>query len=97
MANSFLGTPPVWILDTASATAVSTDVIRPYSMVWVSATAAPGDLCIVQDKNGKEIWRSVAPGPNFDGDEFRAPDKSFNMQGFILQTLSSGTLRVYLR
>lgn len=85
-ANDLTG--QVWIIDTASATALSTTVTGTLSGVrWVGATTA-AHAATIQDGQGRVLWSSVANAANYV--EADAPGLSF--RGLIVPTLGSGTL-----
>ena len=88
MANVFRNTR-VWALDTAAQIAPRGVEIRVKGLRWVGASNA-GDSCIIKDTNGCIVWESVANGANFI--ESDAP--SFTINGFVLDTISTGRLYV---
>lgn len=90
MANDTSTTP--WILDTASATPITTETLRPRGIRWIGATTA-GHECILQDQAGRRKWHSVAGGANHvEADDLNGIDNLWD--GVILATLGSGV--VYL-
>ena len=87
MANNITG--QVWIIDTASASALSTTKIGVlYGVRWVSKTATAGDDVTIQDGEGRTLWISVASGSNYV--EADLPNLPF--VGLIVPVLDSGTL-----
>ncbi len=95
MANDVTGSP--WRIDTQSATAITTDMIRVSKFRWVSPAAIAGHLCVVKNAAGKIVWRSVAAGGNFiDDSSHDGHGPVGNVKGLIVDDLDSGVLDVYL-
>lgn len=95
MANDTTNNP--WILDTAAT--ITTNLVRldEQGMVYVP-NAADNDL-IVKDNSGKVVWqiRAIAGSPNNESvgmETFPGPKL---LNGFKLDTIDGGSLRVYLR
>ena len=92
MANDLTKNP--WVVDTASATAILSDWADVRSIQWIGGAIA-GDEAVVQDKDGRVIWRRLAGGANqnfeteFEG-RFGMP-----VNGLKVPTLTSGT--IYIR
>jgi hypothetical protein len=97
MANVFVGTPPVWIIDTASATPVSTDFLRVALIVWEAGTvAAAGDECKVTDAAGNVVYDVFGTGADFE--EFpRTLPRFFSMSGLAVPTLAHGKVYIYMQ
>lgn len=97
MGNVFVGTPPVWTIDTASSTPVSTDTLRIDSIKWVPGTAgAAGDECKVTDAAGNVIFDEFATGAEEDLFQLKMPDKT-NTIGLAVPTLGHGKVWIYLK
>ena len=86
MANDIGGNP--FVLDTVGS--VTTDQISIDFIRWVGGAAA-GDQCILKS-GGRVIWKSLAPATNYV-EQSPIRKKYF---GLTLDTLSSGTVYVYL-
>lgn len=86
MANDTSINP--WVIDTASAIPITTDVLRIARIRWVGASAA-GHQAVLKDKNGKVVYESVANGANFVEDKPLAIRVVF---GLACTTLGSGKL-----
>lgn len=93
MANDISNSPLV--IDTASATAITTRTFTAYMIRWVSGSAAAGDLATVQDRNGRVKWASVAAGANYV-EETQWVKKYLIFDGLIVPTLTSGTVYIYI-
>lgn len=90
MANDLTKNP--WIIDTAGAGALTTLNAKIKGFRWVSAAAAAGHACVVQDQNSRTIWESVAAGANHvDADTFDSTD---TVSGIKVPTLASGKLYI---
>jgi len=89
MANIITANP--WKIDTASATAVSTDNNLKVKFVrWVGATTA-GHRCVIQDEEATPFWDAYANATNYtERDEL-----NLSRNGIIVPTLDSGTLYIY--
>jgi hypothetical protein len=102
MANNLARNP--WTLDTAGATPLTTKQLRIRKLRWVvTAAGAAADDCVIQDASGRETFRFV----NHDGttqyqyeidfsDGGAGGIAGFPILGFILDTITRGTLYVYL-
>ena len=90
MPNDLTGNP--FILDTAGGGVIFNDYIRIKHLRWVDAGAA-GNHCSIQDAAGREIWRGVASGANFEEDSLSENLRFF--KGLNLATLDSGKVFVY--
>ena len=93
MANDVTSNP--WILDTAGATPITTDLIRVKGIRWVGATTA-AHAAILKDQNGKVKWRSVASGANYVESDNLFTRPPNNWDGLVLDTLQSGVIFVEL-
>ncbi len=66
------------------------------TVLWAAKDAAAGDVVILQDQDGDEIWRSqAATGANF-ADEYKFPD-SVSINGLVVAALPHGILEFYYR
>jgi hypothetical protein len=98
MANSTLGTGP-WIIDTASATPITTDAIRIKQIVWVPGSGAvAGNECKVTDNSATPIvyYDQFATGASEDAVP-RVIDTDYPTNGLIVPTLGAGKVYVYLK
>lgn len=97
MANVTKGSGP-WAIDTASATAITTDVIAIDQIVWVPGTSgAAGDECKVTDNSATPIvlFDEFASGASEDV----FPQKMNRRQpinGLIVPTLAHGIVYIHL-
>ena len=84
-----------WVLDTASATALITTNVWIKRIVWHEPTTEAHTL-LITDRVGNEIWSktALAGGTGLDYD---TGDINGIYEGFILKTLDSGTVFVYIR
>lgn len=98
MANTFQGSPPIWVLDTASGTPVSTDQVRISRIRWVAGPAsAAGGECKITDAAGNLIFDEFSTGADFETPDFAFDkDKGKSFIGVILSVLASGKVYVYL-
>ena len=92
MANDTTVNP--WKIDTASGTAITTDLVRVRGVRWVGATTA-AHTAVIQNAAGKVMWTSVANAANYvEADGLGMT--GMNMQGMIVPTLASGILYIEL-
>lgn len=92
MANDTTVIP--WKIDTASGTAVTSDLVRVMGIRWIGGSTA-GHTAIVQNSAGKVMWTSVVNAANYvEADGFGT--FGMNMQGLVVPTLASGILYVEL-
>lgn len=97
MSNVFGKTPPVWIIDTASSTAVSTDLLRVDQIIWVAGTgSAQDDECKVTDAAGHVIYDQFATGADYDSYPAKFP-AYMNVIGLAVPTLAHGKVYIYLK
>jgi hypothetical protein len=76
-----------WIIDTAQPGVVAWNgYARVEAMAWADVTDA-GQVFILQDKNGKEVFSFTSPGPGFYN--FFKP---MWINGLIVAQLESGKL-----
>ena len=94
MANDLTANP--WVVDTASATAITADKIRVDKFRWIGGTTA-GHTCIVKNSAGKTVWSSIAAGANFIDDSSNASAHLFDCKGIAVTTLASGILYIYFK
>ena len=96
MANKFQD--GLWILDTESNTELLLGITHPIrikKLEWFPSAGAQTLLIKDQDAEVKVSRTSLAASPA--GDDFIDYDKSLEINGFILHTLTAGgTLYVYL-
>ena len=97
IANDLTGNP--WVVDTASATPITTDDVYLDTIRWVGATTA-GHQAIVKDNKGTPdtIYEGLASGANFIdersfGAEYAGPRRVVG--GLSVTTLGSGKLYIY--
>lgn len=97
MANDLTKKP--WIVDTASATPITTTEVVIHKIVCVGPSNTAGDQAVVQDGSGKEIAHFYATGANFketstfDGGGSIWASSRFT--GLIVPTLTSG-MKLYI-
>jgi len=92
LANDLLKNP--WKVDTAAATILSTELLRIKGIRWVGATTA-GHTAVIQDKNARVVWSSVASGANYvESDLINDGDRGWNWDGLVVATLASGILYI---
>lgn len=92
MANDISGNPLV--LDTASATSVTTKTFVAWMLRWVGATVA-GHTVSVQNDASKVKWASEGSGANYV-EETHFDGKPVIFEGLKVPTLSSGTIYIYV-
>ncbi len=98
MANNFLGSPPLWIIDTASATPVSTDSLRIYRIRWVGgAGVGLGNECQVTDAAGNVIFDDFATGADYSSPDTVFPEKDWSIRGLAVPILATGKVYIYLK
>lgn len=92
MANDVTSNP--WILDSLGA--VTADPIRVKEVRWVGSTTA-GHQAVINDKNGKLKWESLAGGGNNVEESLPNIDRRIptTWDGLTVATLGSGKLEVY--
>ena len=91
MANDTTRNP--WIIDTASATAILTSWADVRSFQWIGATAAGHEL-VVQDQDGRVIWRRLSQGDNHIFESIYENRYGLGVNGLIVPTIGSGTLYI---
>lgn len=90
MANNFDDSP--WRIDTASATAITTDRLRIKFVRWEGSETL-ADQAIIQDKNGRQFWSAKNDvGANFQAESLFEID----IDGLIVPTLAAGVLNIHL-
>lgn len=85
----------VWVIDTASATPITTDYVRLSIVRWVvTAAGVATDNVQIADSDGNVIWEAVNTGgtAQFD-EESGAP---FICRGLTVPVLDRGKLYLYL-
>ena len=90
MANLLHDNP--WTLDTPGAAVLWSTYAKLRHIEW--AGFAAGNTVVLQDKNGNEIWKAVAPATVSES-EVRSGNIGW-VNGLILNTLGGGTLKVYV-
>lgn len=97
MANS--RSNKLWIVDTASGTAVTSEILLITKIRWVGGTTA-SHQAVIQDANGNPFWESIANGADYvECDDFSTHGQrssSRYLNGLKVPTLGSGTLYIYL-
>ena len=88
MANNLTDNP--WMIDSTGV--LTTDDVPIKHLRWVGATTA-GHAALINDKNGREVWKSVASGANYVEDSLSENQRFFH--GLTVATLASGTLELY--
>lgn len=88
MANNISANP--WYIDTASATAVWNGKVYIKELIWNKPTA--GSALIILDQNGNTIINTVA---NANDPMFAFGTLSW-VNGFVVTTLATGTLSVFI-
>lgn len=91
MANDLTTNP--WVIDTASASVLSSMLMRVKTVRWVGATTA-GHKATIKDRNGKVMWDSVAAGANYVESELIEDITSWD--GIAVTALDSGKLYITL-
>lgn len=90
MANAF-NKAGVWVLDTASATALTSGNIYIKDIRWDDATT-PNHKAVLQNASGDIIWQSTAAGA--DNEDVQIIEGWYS--GLAIPTLDSGTVLVRL-
>lgn len=83
----------VWVVDAASANPVTDELTCIQSIRWVGGQA--GDEVEIADIDGNVLWASIA-----EVNDFVDNDNSIDIRledGFIVPTLDSGVLYIYIR
>lgn len=80
----------VWVIDTASATAITSEPLLVSTFRVVGMTTA-GHQVVVKDANGNIVWEAVADVDKFNDQTL----VDIQMHGLIVDTLSSGRLYIY--
>lgn len=97
MANVYLGSPPVWIIDTPSAAAITGEWTRIARIVWGNGTiGVQGDECTVTDAAGNAIFDKFAPGADASLETHFDTNKGKSFHGVKVTTLGHGVVRIYL-
>ena len=96
MANDLSKNP--WVVDTASATAILTSWAAVAQIQWIGATTA-GHEAIIQDQDGRVLWRRLAQGANQNFETVYAEagqhgGRGRNVNGLLVPTLGSGILYI---
>lgn len=95
MANDITGNPLV--IDTASASVITSYVFTAWAIRWVNGTTA-GHTISVQDKNSKIKYATVASAANYVEESHLISPKSESLvfDGLLVPTLASGTIYIYV-
>lgn len=98
MANVYGGTPPIWVIDTASATAITTDPTKIFRIRWVAGgSAVAGNECKIttNDATPLVIFDEFATGADYETIDMTLP-KDTIANGIIVPTLAAGKVYLYL-
>jgi hypothetical protein len=90
MANDLTKNP--WRVDTPGASVLAADRIYVKGVRWVGATTA-GHEAIIQDKNNRNVWRSLAAGANNVESDLIESIPGY-WDGMKVPTLGSGELYI---
>lgn len=93
MANDLTTNP--WVIDTASATALTAERMRIVSIRWVGATDA-GHTAVLTNAAGKVVWAGNAGSADHSEESHPAGYRreGFNTVGLVAPTLGSGKLYI---
>lgn len=91
MANQLASLP--WVIDTASATAITTKPVCFDAIVFQNYNAET-DTCVVKDTNGRVVWRGNGHA-DLSPVEFH-PATPYWIQGLIIDTIDSGEVVIYV-
>lgn len=89
MANVLKDNP--WTLDTPGATVLFSTFVKVRHFEW--SDFAAGNAVTIQDKNGNEVWRAVAPATVSES-EVRSGGTGWH-NGLILSALTGGRVKVF--
>lgn len=92
MANTF--NFPVWIIDTASGTPITTDWITLKSIRWVGG--ATNDVATIQDQASNVVWSSTATTPTYNENDLIENYRERPINGLKVTALPSGKLYLQL-
>ena len=92
MSNSLTGN--VWTVDTASGTAILTSWAGIRKIEWIGGTTA-GHECVVQDQNGRVLFRRLAQAANSNFQETYPERFGKQVDGLIVPTLTSGVVYIH--
>ena len=93
MANDLTKNP--WVIDTPSATNLTTVWTDVRGIRWVAPSSVAGNEANVQDQNGNVIFRSLATGANTSVSEaFEASRYGKHINGLRVPTLDSGIIYI---
>lgn len=81
------------MVDTADAAAILSDWADVRSIQWIGGTTA-GHEAIVQDKDGRVLWRRLATGANQNFDTEFEGRFGRHVNGLLVPTLQSGILYI---
>ena len=93
MSNDFTGNP--WKVDTVSAVSAiaAARVFNIYDIILTSASAS--GAAVVQDAAGNLKWEWSGDAVVYNGHDHFDPPLIFN--GLLVPTLTSGTLKIYVK
>ena len=94
MSNDLLNNP--FIIDTASATAITAKRLDITYVRWVAPGAVAGNTCVMKTAAGRVLWSSVAPAANYVEAEHWETNTPLIADGLIVETLAAGTLYIGL-
>lgn len=93
MANDVSGNP--FILDTATDTALVTDFLHVYSVLWVSGSS--GDALSVQDENGTVKYATCGANSTTPVASPTFPPEGLFFNGLKVPTLGAGKVYLFLK
>lgn len=93
MSNIILRSPI--IVDTASATAITSYTFIANKIRWVGATTA-GHTVVVQNGSTHVKWTAEATGANYTEETHFSERYPLILDGLIVPTLASGILYIYI-
>jgi hypothetical protein len=95
MANDLTANPIV--LDTVSATSLTTRQFAVVKIRWYAPGAAATNAVNITDGAGTSKWRSIATGANYVEESSWDIDAPLVFDGLKVPTLASGTVYLYLK
>lgn len=93
MANDITSNP--LIIDTESATALTTKTFKAYKIRWVGSTTA-GHLVSIQNAGSQVKWAAEANGANYTESESFPDDCRLVFEGLKVPDLDSGKIYIYV-
>lgn len=94
MANTLAQNP--YILDTAGAGTITTNLLRVKKIRWVGAATA-GHRCVLTDQFDNVFWESFSSGANYveESDFTTYSSQSAVLNGIKITVMDSGKLYLY--